>query len=50
MSIAISMLTVAVSSSGSCLTPQCNKDGNNKLYAIKPRAWTPFVLTVVYFT
>lgn len=49
MSIAIIMLTVAVSSSGSHLTPRCNTDGNNKLCAIKLCAWTHFVLTVVRF-
>lgn len=49
MSVAISMLTVAVSSSGSRLTPRCNKDGNKKLCAIKFCAWTDFVLMVAHF-
>lgn len=49
MSVAISILTVAVSSSGSRLTPWCNKDGNNKLCAIKTCVWTHFALTVAHF-
>lgn len=49
MSMSISILTVAVSSSGSLLTPWCNKDGNYKLCAIKSGAWTHFVLMKVHF-